>query len=83
MIRHGENGALVPYDDSAAFITTAARTAIDLAHCRVLGARARTSVMALDWDSIAAQVEGVMAAVMRRVEPAPGYAFAPARHSSV
>jgi glycosyltransferase involved in cell wall biosynthesis len=83
LIRHGENGALVPYDDSAAFVTTAARTAVDLARCRVLGARARTSVMALDWDSIAAQVEGVMAAVMRRVEPAAGYARAPARHASV
>jgi hypothetical protein len=49
----------------------------------VLGARARIGVMALDWDSIAAQVEGVMAAVMRAVEPATDYAFASARHSSV
>ena len=83
LIRHGENGALVPCEDDAAFVAMAARTAADLAHCRVLGARARTSVMALDWDSIAAQVEGVMAGVMRRVEPAAGYAFTPARHSSV
>ena len=83
LIRHGENGALVPFDDSAAFVATAARTAADLANCRVLGARARIGVMALDWDSIAAQVEGVMAAVMRAVEPATDYAFASARHSSV
>jgi glycosyltransferase involved in cell wall biosynthesis len=83
LIRHGENGALVPYEDDAAFVTTAARTASDLANCRVLGARARTSVLPLDWDSIAAQVEGVMAGVMRRVEPVAGYAFTPARHSSV
>ena len=82
LIRHGENGALVPYEDDAAFVSMAARTAADLARCRVLGARARTSVMALDWDSIAQQVEGVMASVMRRVEPAAGYAFTPARHSS-
>ena len=83
LIRHGENGALVPYEDDAAFVTTAARTAADLVNCRVLGARARASVLPLDWDSIAAQVEGVMASVMRRVEPETGYAFAPARHSSV
>ena len=83
LIRHGENGALVPFEDNAAFVTTAARTAVDLGHCRVLGARARTSVMALDWDSIAAQVEGVMAGVLRRAGPPPGYAFTPARHSSV
>ena len=83
LIRHGENGALAPFDDSAAFVATAARTAADLANCRVLGARARVSVMALDWDSIAAQVEGVMASVMRSVEPSSDYAFASARHSSV
>ena len=83
LIEHGVNGALVPFNDDGAFVATAARTAADLANCRVLGARARTSVMALDWDSIAAQVEGVMASVMRAVEPAQDYAFASARHSSV
>jgi glycosyltransferase involved in cell wall biosynthesis len=83
LVRHGENGALVPFDDSAAFVATAVRIAADLANCRVLGARARISVMPLDWDSIAAQVEGVMASVIRAVEPAAGYAFASARHSSV
>jgi glycosyltransferase involved in cell wall biosynthesis len=83
LIRHGENGALVAFEDDAAFVTTAVRTAADLLNCRALGARARASVLPLDWDSIAAQVEGVMAAVMRRVEPASDYAFAAARHSSV
>ena len=83
LIRHGENGALAPYDDTGAFVATAVHTAADLANCRVLGTRARASVMALDWDGIAAQVEGVMASVMRQVEPAADYAFASARHSSV
>ena len=83
VIQDGVNGALVPFNDDAAFVATAARTAADLANCRVLGARARISVMALDWDSIAAQVEGVMASVMRATAPVEDYAFAPARHSSV
>lgn len=83
LIRHGENGALVRFADDAAFVATAARTAADLANCRELGARARASVMALDWDSIAAQVEGVMASVMRAVPASDDYAFASARHSSV
>ena len=84
VIVDGENGALVPYDDGAAFVATAARIAADLAHCRVLGGRARTSVMALDWDGIAAQVEGVMMSVIaRKAERAADYAFASARHSSV
>jgi glycosyltransferase involved in cell wall biosynthesis len=83
LIRDGENGALAPFDDNAAFVATAARTAASLANCRVLGARARQSVMALDWDTIAAQVEGVMASAMRAVEPVADYAFTSARHSSV
>jgi glycosyltransferase involved in cell wall biosynthesis len=84
VIKHGDNGATVPYNDGAAFVATAARTAADLANCRVLGGRARTSVMALDWDGIAAQVEGVMTSVIaRKVEQRAGYAFASARHSSV
>jgi len=56
VIEDGVSGALVPFGDNAAFVARAARIAADLAHCRVLGARARTSVMALDWDSIAQQV---------------------------
>jgi len=84
VIVDGQNGALVPYNDGAAFVATAARTAADLAQCRVFGGRARTSVMALDWDGIAAQVEGVMTSVIaRQAAPAPDYAFASARHSSV
>ena len=83
LIEDGVNGALVPFNDDAAFVATAARTAADLANCRVLGARARVGVMALDWDSIAAQVEGVMASVMRATAPVEDYAFASARHSSV
>ena len=84
LIEDGVNGALVPFNDDAAFVATAARTAADLANCRVFGARARTSVMALDWDGIAAQVEGVMTTVIaRKAPPVPGYAFTSARHSSV
>lgn len=83
LIRHGDNGALAPFADNAAFVATAARTAADLATCRAFGVRARASVMALDWDTIATQVEGVMASVMRVIEPVEDYAFASARHSAV
>ena len=83
LIADGVNGALVPFGDDAAFVATAARVAADLANCRTLGDRARASVMALDWDSIAAQVEGVMLSAMRATAPVDDYAFAPARHSSV
>ncbi len=82
LIRDGENGALAPFDDNAAFAAVAARTAASLATCRALGTRARLSVMPLDWDTIAAQVEAAMAAAMRTVERGPDDAFSSARHSS-
>ena len=83
LIVDGTNGALVPFNDDAEFVARSVRVAADLALCRTLGARARSSVMALDWDSIAAQVEAVMASVLRASAPVEGYAFASARHSSV
>ena len=83
LIEDGVNGALVPFDDNAGFVARAAHVAADLANCRALGGQARTSVMALDWDSIAAQVEGVMASVMRTHTARPGHALMRARPSSV
>ena len=64
VIEDGVNGALAPFADDAAFVAQSVRMAADLARARTLGARARASVMALDWDSIAAQVEGVMASLI-------------------
>lgn len=83
LIEDGVNGALVPFDDNAAFVARSARMAADLAHCRTLGTRARASVMSLDWDGIAAEVEGALGSAMRAAAPAQGYAFASARQSSV
>jgi len=83
VIEDGVNGALAPFADDAAFVAQSVRMAADLARARTLGARARASVMALDWDSIAAQVEGVMTSVMRAAATIPSPAFAPARPSSV
>jgi glycosyltransferase involved in cell wall biosynthesis len=83
LIEDGVNGALVPFKDDAGFVARSARVAADLASCRRFGAYARSSVMALDWDSIAAQVEAQMVSVTRASARAQDYAFAPARHSSV
>ncbi len=65
-VRSGINGALAPFGDAAAFVAAARRTAADLAHCRALGAAARTTALGLDWDGVVARFEDVLAGVMRR-----------------
>ena len=64
-IRSGTNGVLVPFDDAEAYVAAAARTAADLAGCRVLGARARETARELDWEGVVVQFEGVLASVLR------------------
>jgi glycosyltransferase involved in cell wall biosynthesis len=83
LIRDGENGALVPLADTAAFVSRAASVAADLPRCRALGVQARISAKTLDWDGIVVQFEGVLASVMRESATRLDYAFASARHSSV
>ncbi len=82
-IRTDINGALVPFDDTPAFVAAAARVAADLARCRTLGAAARETSLALDWDGVVARFESVLATVMRATATRQEFA-APAatRHSS-
>ena len=82
-IRTDANGALVPFDDTPAFVEASVRIASDLARVRVLGAAARETSLALDWDGVVARFESVLATVMRGAAPQPGYAATSAtRHSS-
>jgi len=80
-IRTGANGALAPFDDTAAFVAAAERTAADLAGVRALGAAARETTLALDWDGVVARFEGVLATVLRPAAPAEA-AFAGATRRS-
>jgi len=65
VIRPGVNGALAPFDDTAAFVATAAQVASDLARCRAFGAAARETALDLDWDGVLGRFEAVLAQVMR------------------
>lgn len=59
LIRHGDNGLLVPRGDDAAFIEQAVLLARDPQRALALRRQARASTLARSWDQVAAQVETV------------------------
>jgi glycosyltransferase involved in cell wall biosynthesis len=74
LVRHGDNGLLVPFDDKAAFCAAAARLAGQLGWVRALGAQGRITARMQDWASIVERVEqayvGAMAQPRRAVRAA-------------
>ena len=70
VLRHGDNGLLVPYDDNEAFRLTAQRLASQAGWVRAMGAQARQTACRLDWGRIVEQVESVYLAALARPERA-------------
>jgi glycosyltransferase involved in cell wall biosynthesis len=79
LIRSGENGLLVSFGDSAAFVRAAAELAIDAPHRRSMGRLARESARMLDWDGVVLRFEAVLAQVMRGMPMPDGAGLLPAR----
>lgn len=59
LIRHQQNGLLVPRGDDGAFIEQAVRLARDAALVRSLRQQARTDTLDRGWDAVARRVEGI------------------------
>lgn len=59
-IRHDVNGLLVPFDDTAAFITQAKGLISDMGRVRRLRHEARQTVESLTWEHIMGQMEAVL-----------------------
>lgn len=59
-IRHDVNGLLVPFDDTAAFVTQARGLISDMARVQRLRLEARHTVASLTWDRIMGQMETVL-----------------------
>lgn len=57
LVRHAENGLLVPLDQGSAFSAAAARLAADPAGARAMGAAARATACRLGWGRIVEAVE--------------------------
>ena len=64
LIRHGDNGLLARLGEASEFCRVARRAVADRAGLREIGARARHSVLALDWERIVDAVEVEYASAM-------------------
>lgn len=66
LIRDSHNGLLAPMHDASAFIRQAVRLAHDDALVQRLGAAARETALAQQWDAVVAQVETLLKRAMHR-----------------
>ena len=64
LVRHGDNGLLVPLHDNEDFRATAQRLAGQLSAVHAMGAQARLTARRLDWGRIVDEVESVYAAAI-------------------
>ena len=77
MVRHGDNGLLVAYDDGEAFRAAAQRLAGQLGWVRAMGAQARVTACGLEWGRIIQQVEQVYTTAISQPLAAPRAAWRP------
>lgn len=66
LIRDGHNGLLAPLQDAPVFVRQAVRLAEDDVLVRRLGAAARETALAQQWDGVVAQVETLLKRAMHR-----------------
>jgi len=59
-IRHGHNGLLADFDNTAEFAALAAELVTNMSRIRTLGARARLDIAAHDWGRVVQQLESVL-----------------------
>jgi len=65
LIRSGENGLLVSFEDTAAFIDGAVVLASDRSRARAIGRRARATACDCGWDAVVDRFEAVLGGVLR------------------
>jgi glycosyltransferase involved in cell wall biosynthesis len=70
LIRSGDNGVLVPFDDTAQFVQAAAGLASDRSRAHALGAQARRTACDHSWDRIVERIEGVFLTAMNHASMA-------------
>lgn len=64
MIQSGENGVLIPFGDSQAFVSRALEMAIDVRQRRALGIMARRAACEWGWERVVPHFEAVLARAM-------------------
>ena len=78
LVRHGNNGLLVPLHDNEDFRATAQRLVGQLSAVHAMGAQARLTASRLDWGRIVDEVESVYAAAIAQPLPASHAGWTPA-----
>jgi glycosyltransferase involved in cell wall biosynthesis len=78
LVRHGDNGLLVPFGDEDAFVRRAADLAANPALAQHLRERARSTTLSQDWSRIVAQVEAVWQQLLQQQAREPAaFSLAP------
>ena len=70
VVRHGDNGLVVPYGDNSAFCSAARLLAGQTERVRSMGVQARATACQLDWGRIVEQIESVYQAAIGQVPAA-------------
>ena len=78
VVRHGDNGLLVPYGDNAAFCAAAQRLAGQGGWVRAMGEQARLTACQMDWGRIVEQIETVYVTAMSHNTVTTHHALQPA-----
>jgi glycosyltransferase involved in cell wall biosynthesis len=78
-IESGANGMLAPVGDAETYGAAAAGLTVDRSRVRALGARARRTAEALDWDRVVLALEAQLLAVVNTVPAAADAAQRPAQ----
>jgi len=68
LIRHGDSGWLAAPREPVQFVDMVGHAASDLARLRLMGARARESALALDWQRVIGDLEAVLRRAVASVE---------------
>jgi len=68
LIRHGDSGWLAAPREPVQFVDMVGHAASDLARLRLMGARARESALALDWQRVIGDLEAVLRRAVAPVE---------------
>jgi glycosyltransferase involved in cell wall biosynthesis len=72
LIRHGESGCLVPFDDTDAFVAAAANLARDWPQAKLMGAKARLVAEQLGWERLVEELEAVFHQAAQTVPTSQG-----------
>lgn len=68
LIRHGENGMLVEYNDTERFIAVSTELALNPARAKQIGLNSHKTAMSISWDSVHDRFERILHSIIDKEE---------------